>query len=177
MPTGRDAAASVVARTRADNTGLTRGMQEADRIVRQGAQQMQRTASTSGGNIGAQLGGALVGKLAGALTLTGLAVGAAKAVRAVSLDAHRKANDECRQGDTFDWERWDALALHHCMVDPEVTYDQALKLRRKAAGVAQDILDAIWRVSGLTERGEIKAKAVDDAEATFRDGHDQVQSP
>jgi len=98
-------------------------------------------------------------------------------VRAVSLDAHRKASDECRQGDTFDWERWDALALHHCMVDPEVTYDQALKLRRKAAGVAQDILDAIWRVSGLTERGEIKAQAVDDAEASFRDGHDQVQSP
>jgi len=58
-----------------------------------------------------------------------------------------------------------------------VTYDQALKLRRKAAGVSQDILDAIWRVSGLTERGEIKAQAVDDAEASFRDGHDQVQSP
>lgn len=52
MPTGRDAAASVVARTRADNTGLTRGMQEADRIVRQGAQQMQRTASTSGAGVG-----------------------------------------------------------------------------------------------------------------------------
>lgn len=98
-------------------------------------------------------------------------------VRAVSLDAHRKANDECRQGDKFDWERWDALALHHCMVDPEVTYDQALKLRRKAAGISQDILDAIWRVSGLTERGEIKAQAVDDAEATFREGCDQVQSP
>lgn len=96
-------------------------------------------------------------------------------VRAVSLDEHRKANDECRQGDKFDWERWDALALHHCMVDPEVTYDQALKLRRKAAGISQDILDAIWRVSGLTERGEIKAQAVDDAEATFREGCDQVQ--
>ena len=95
-------------------------------------------------------------------------------VRAVSLDAHRKANDECRQGDTFDWERWDALALHHCMVDPEVTYDQALKLRRKAAGVSQDILDAIWRVSGLTERGEIKAVAVDDAEAAFREGQSEV---
>lgn len=96
-------------------------------------------------------------------------------VRAVSLDEHRKANDECRQGDKFDWERWDALALSNCLVDPALTYDQALKLRRKAVGIAQDILDAIWRVSGLTERGEIKAAAVDDAEASFREGRDQVQ--
>ena len=96
-------------------------------------------------------------------------------VRAVSLDAHRKANDECRKGDKFDWERWDALALVNGMAEPAVTYDQALKMRRKAAGVAQDILDAIWRVSGLTERGEIRKQAVDDAEASFREGQSEVQ--
>lgn len=82
MPTGRDAAASVVARTRADNTGLTRGMQEADRIVRQGAQQMQRTASTSGGNIGDALAGALSGRLGTALSFAGVAVDVAKAAKA-----------------------------------------------------------------------------------------------
>ena len=98
-------------------------------------------------------------------------------VRAISLDQHRTMRTECTQGDTFDWARWDAFALVNGMAEPQVTYDQAAKLRRKAIGVAQDILDGIWRVSGLTERGEIKAQAVDDAEATFREGRDQVQEP
>jgi len=95
-------------------------------------------------------------------------------VCAVSLDAHRKANDECRQGDKLDIERWDAFALVNGMVNPKLSYDDALKLRRKAAGIVQDILDGVWRVSGLTEKGEIKAEAVNDAEVTFREGCDQV---
>ena len=56
-------AASLVARTRADNTGLTRGMQEADRIMQRGAQQMQRTADTSGRDIGSVMGNAISSKL------------------------------------------------------------------------------------------------------------------
>ena len=96
-------------------------------------------------------------------------------VRAISLDQHRTMRAECTQGDEFDWQRWDALALVNGVAEPTLTYDEALKLRRKAVGPVQDILDAIWRVSGLTERGEIKAQAVDDAEATFREGCDQVQ--
>ena len=62
-------AASLVARTRADNTGLTRGMQEADRIMQRGAQQMQRTADSVGGDIGASLGSAILGGLAGAISI------------------------------------------------------------------------------------------------------------
>ena len=95
-------------------------------------------------------------------------------VRALSLDQHRAMRDECTQGDKMNWVRWDAFALVNGMATPAVTYDQALKLRHKAIGPVQDILDAIWRVSGLTERGHISAKAVDDAEATFREGPDQV---
>ena len=95
-------------------------------------------------------------------------------VRAISLDQHRTMRDECTQGDKMDWSRWDAFALVNGMAAPALTYDQALKLRRKAIGPVQDILDAIWRVSGLTERGHISAKAVDDAEAIFREGPDQV---
>lgn len=96
-------------------------------------------------------------------------------VRAVSLEQHRDMRTDCAQGDVFDWPRWDALAMVNGMAEPQVTYDQAAKLRKKAVGVAQDILDAIWRASGLTERGEIKAKAVDAAEESFREGRDQVQ--
>ena len=42
-----DDAARLTARTRVDNTGLTRGMQEADRVVRDGARKMQQTASAN----------------------------------------------------------------------------------------------------------------------------------
>ncbi len=96
-------------------------------------------------------------------------------VRAISLEDHRAMRSDCMQGDQFDWSRWDTLALVNGLAEPQVTYDQALQLRRKAVGVVQDILDAIWRVSGLTERGEIRAQAADDAEASFRSRRDQVQ--
>jgi hypothetical protein len=76
-------AAKLTARTRVDNTGLTRGMQEADRIMRQSTQQIQRTATTGGGQIGSALGEALASKVTGVLSVAGLAVGAIKAARAV----------------------------------------------------------------------------------------------
>ena len=96
-------------------------------------------------------------------------------VRALSMDVHRDMRVEALRSGTWDWPRWDALAMVNGTVEPQVTYDQAVKLRKKAVGVAQDILDGIWRVSGLTERGEIRAKAVDDAEASFREGQSEVQ--
>jgi hypothetical protein len=96
-------------------------------------------------------------------------------VRAISLEQHRSMRTESTQGDAMDWTRWDTFALVNGVVRPQMTYDQALKLRKKAIGPVQDILDAIWRVSGLTERGEIKAEAAEAAEATFREGPDQVQ--
>ena len=95
-------------------------------------------------------------------------------VRAISLEQHRDMRIDCAKGDAFDWVRWDTFALVNGMAEPQVAYDQALKLRRKAVGVAQDILDAIWRISGLTERGEIRKQAVDDAEASFREGQSEV---
>jgi len=76
MPAG-DAAAQLTARTRADNTGLTRGMQEADRIVQQGAQQMQRTASTAGADLGGAMGRGLATALGVSLSIGGV-IGLAK---------------------------------------------------------------------------------------------------
>jgi len=96
-------------------------------------------------------------------------------VHALSMDVHRDMRVEALRSGTWDWPRWDALAMVNGMIEPQVTYDQAVKLRKKAVGVAQDILDGIWRVSGLTERGEIRAKAVDDAEISFREGQSEVQ--
>jgi len=76
MPAG-DAAAQLTARTRADNTGLTRGMQEADRIMQQGAREMQRTASTAGAGIGESMGRGLASALGVSLSIAGV-IGLAK---------------------------------------------------------------------------------------------------
>jgi hypothetical protein len=61
----RGAAASVVARTRVDNSALARGMNEADRVMQQGARQMQRSASSAGAVLGSDMGAALMSALVG----------------------------------------------------------------------------------------------------------------
>jgi len=65
---------------------------------------------------------------------------------------------------------YDSLLVAQAMKEPELTHDQALKLRRKNALVIERILQRIWSMNGITMAGEPAAKAVDDAEAGFRDG-------
>ena len=72
MPLGQGAAASVVARTRADNTGLTQGMRDADRIVRQGAQQMQRSASAGGATIGSEMASSMMSQFGRIASIAGM---------------------------------------------------------------------------------------------------------
>lgn len=72
MPAIGQAAASLVARTRVDNSALARGMNEADRIIQQGARQMQQAAQTTGASLGSAMGGALMGALGGYLGLHGV---------------------------------------------------------------------------------------------------------
>lgn len=71
MP-GKEAAASVAARTRVDNSGLARGMNEADRIMQQSARQMQQSAKSAGAGIGSALGEAMMGALGGYVGLRGV---------------------------------------------------------------------------------------------------------
>lgn len=96
--------------------------------------------------------------------------------RPLSLEEHRQIRDECGQGDKWDTGRFEALALSTCLVEPRMTYDDALKLRRKGAGIVQALITWILDLSGLTLAGMISAKAVDDAEATFPGGSDTVQN-
>lgn len=94
--------------------------------------------------------------------------------RPLSLEEHRRIRDECGQGDTWDTGRFEALTLSTCLVAPCMTYDQALKLRRKGAGIIQALITWILDLSGLTLTGMISAKAVDDAEADFRSESSEV---
>jgi hypothetical protein len=89
-------------------------------------------------------------------------------VRALSLAEHRAMRRDCAQGDEFDEQRWNTLLLMNGLVDPKLTYDQAAQLTQKAVGAVTLLLAAILEISGLTERGYIAKKAVDEAEGSFR---------
>lgn len=89
-------------------------------------------------------------------------------VRALSLNEHREMREDCSRGEAFDWTRWETLTLVHGMAEPQIAYDQAVLLRRKAAGAVDWLVSEIYRLSGLTGQGQLSAKAVDDAEASFR---------
>lgn len=83
-------AAELIARIKADNSGLVSGLQQADGIVRQGAATLNRTAQTAGTGMGRSIGGGLDAGLRSALGRTvstinpqlGAIVGAASAAAA-----------------------------------------------------------------------------------------------
>lgn len=97
-------------------------------------------------------------------------------IRAISRKEHREMVDDCGAGDEWNGERWEILLIQHSLVEPVLTYDQAAKLRRKVSGPVGDLIQACARLSGLTDRGQISKEAVDQAEATFRQEPDPVQS-
>jgi hypothetical protein len=96
-------------------------------------------------------------------------------IRALSRKEHREMTDDCGASDKWDGERWEILLLQHSVVEPQLTYDQAAKMRLKASGPVGDLIGACARLSGLTDRGQISKEAVDEAEATFQQEPDSVQ--
>ena len=91
-------------------------------------------------------------------------------VRALSLETHHEMREDCVKGQEFDLVRWEALLLVHGLAEPVVKYDQAIALRKKAAGPVNVLLTEILKISGLTPTGAVSQEAVDQAEETFRDG-------
>jgi hypothetical protein len=94
-------------------------------------------------------------------------------VKALSLQEHRTIRTECFQGDRFDESRWYALLIQSSLIEPALTYDEAMLLTMKQVGFMNLIVNAILEVSGLTESGRISKAAVDDAEESFRDERDE----
>ena len=91
-------------------------------------------------------------------------------LRALSLQEHREIRDDCAKADPFDMDRFEALLLSRCLVEPVISYDDAVKLRAtKALGVIERLVGAAARACRLTSTGEISAAAVEAAEATFPD--------
>ena len=96
-------------------------------------------------------------------------------VRPLSLAEAQELRKECwrdvpgRKEQEFDDARWQTLLFTKCLVEPAVTYDQAAKLRLLPSRIIDQLYQAILTLGSIVEGGGISAKAVDEAEAAFRD--------
>jgi len=89
-------------------------------------------------------------------------------LRGLSLEAHRNIRRACLKGDEMDMDEWEARLLAHCCIEPAITLEQARSLRRKSFAIGA-LLDQLLIISGITPTGGISQRAVDDAEASFRE--------
>jgi len=91
-------------------------------------------------------------------------------IKQFSLDVQRTIRQQARgEDDEVDQTMLDALTLHHGLVQPAITLEQARALTCKASlGAVQTILNAIHELSGLTALLEVSQKAVADTERRFR---------
>lgn len=99
-----------------------------------------------------------------------LAPGVRVVVGALSLLEHTRMRKECGQGDKWDQERWETLMLLHGIKEPQLTFEQAEQLKKKCVAIIDRVYGVILRLSGITPRGEIAEEAVQEAEASFRQG-------
>jgi hypothetical protein len=76
-------------------------------------------------------------------------------VKALSLETHHEMREDCARESTFNMRRWEALLLVHGLAEPVVGYDQAVSLRKKAAGPVNALLTEILKISGLTPTGAV----------------------
>lgn len=75
-------------------------------------------------------------------------------VRTLSLSGRYAINEYAMINDgklkKVDPIRFAAATLTHGLIEPKVTFEEALKIAEKNAEVVESILGAIWEVSGLT---------------------------
>lgn len=90
-------------------------------------------------------------------------------VKAFSVDEYQEARKAATETGEFDQARWATMALHLCVVEPALTYDQAAQLRKRPHFLVDALLGAIGRLSGISVAGNILEEAVDDAERSFRE--------
>lgn len=95
-------------------------------------------------------------------------------VKAWSFLRHREMQKAANESGEFDQARWYALLLSEGLADPAVTYDQAMLILQQPSGYLDAILSEVLQIAGLLPGGEIDAKAVDAAEASFCEGSEQV---
>jgi len=73
-------------------------------------------------------------------------------VRTLSMAARYEISEQSMKGGVVDNMKFAAGSLAHGVVDPKMTYAQTLELLSKhSPEPIQRIVDAVWKLSGLTE--------------------------
>jgi len=92
-------------------------------------------------------------------------------VRGLTRGEAYEARDAAkRDDDTADLLAYDMQVFLKGVVEPKFTKADIAKLKGKSAGMMELVTTRIMALSSVNEFGDITQKAVDEAEASFRDG-------
>ena len=90
-------------------------------------------------------------------------------VRAMSTAEYWQGRASAKETGEFDDERWQAIVLSRGMVEPRLSYDEALEFARtRPYGVVVLLVTAISALTMNVPDGVLSEKAVAEAEAAFR---------
>lgn len=96
-------------------------------------------------------------------------------VRPLSLAEAQGMRKECwrevpgKKEAEFDDARWQILMFTKCVIEPALSYDDAARLRLLPSRIIDQLYQALLNLGGIVEGGGIAEKAVQEAEATFRE--------
>lgn len=90
-------------------------------------------------------------------------------VRAMSTAEYWQGRASAKETGTFDDERWQAIVLSKGLVEPRLSYDEALEFARtRPYGVVVLLVTAISALTMNVPDGVLSEKAVTEAETSFR---------
>lgn len=96
-------------------------------------------------------------------------------IRPLSLAEAQEMRKECwheapgKREAEFDDARWQTLIFTKCVVEPQMSYDDAARLRLLPSRLIDQLYQAILTLGGIVEGSGISEKAVQESEASFHD--------
>jgi len=96
-------------------------------------------------------------------------------IRPLSLAEAQEMRKECwheapgKREAEFDDARWQTLIFTKCVVEPQMSFDDAARLRLLPSRIVDQLYQTILNLGGLVDGGGIAEKAVQASEASFHD--------
>jgi len=96
-------------------------------------------------------------------------------IRPLSMAEAQQMRKECwreapgKREAEFDDARWQTLIFTKCVVEPQMSYDDAARLRLLPSRLIDQLYQAILTLGGIVEGSGISEKAVQESEASFHD--------
>ena len=89
-------------------------------------------------------------------------------IRALSTDEYWRGQQAAKEQGVFDHERWQAYVISTAMVDPRMSYDDAIRFgRERPYGVVTRLANAIVDLT-MGVPGRVSEEVIAAAEASFR---------